>query len=201
MSHEPRWERLTEIPARVMAVTGCSTEEAQRQICCAIADEVVKLRAQLGRHAGTDLPGGTILESEHFEVPADLRPEDLDWERSRPLRAWTVPRRPGRPTTPGPWYLDWIELRRSDVSDHLCISGQERDSTELSIQAAAATRSRPTREQAKRVIGELYPQGVPPPAVLRNKDLCFEVQRKFTEMGQPPPSKDTILRAAGRRAR
>jgi len=175
---EPQWERIAEARARVMAGTGCSTEKAQRDICRAVAGGVVRVRAQVGRHAGTELPGGTTLESEHFEVPPDLRPEDLDWERSRPLEAWMVPRRPGRPTTPGHWYLEWIELRSSDISDHLCISGQERASVEPSIQAGVATRSPPAREQAKRAIDELYPQGVPPPAVLRNQDLCYRVQKK-----------------------
>jgi hypothetical protein len=50
-------------------------------------------------------------------------------------------------------------------------------------------------ERAKRVIDELYPDGVPDQATVSNKKLCQRVREKITEA----VSSDTILRAAGRR--
>jgi hypothetical protein len=56
-------------------------------------------------------------------------------------------------------------------------------------------RSRPSFERAKRVIDELYPNGVPDQATESNKKLCQRVSKKLPEA----VSSETILRAAGRR--
>jgi hypothetical protein len=56
-------------------------------------------------------------------------------------------------------------------------------------------KSRPSFDRAKRVIGELYPNGVPDQATVSNKKLCQRVSEKLTEA----VSSETILRAAGRR--
>jgi hypothetical protein len=56
-------------------------------------------------------------------------------------------------------------------------------------------KSRPSFDRASRVIGELYPNGVPDQATVSNKKLCQRVSEKLLE----PVSSETILRAAGRR--
>jgi hypothetical protein len=58
---------------------------------------------------------------------------------------------------------------------------------------------RPALERARRVIDELYRDGVPDQATIPNKSLYKLVNEKLEEMGQQSVSRDTILRAAGRR--
>jgi hypothetical protein len=60
-------------------------------------------------------------------------------------------------------------------------------------------KSRPAFERAQRVIGELYPHGVPGQAAEPNAILCRRVGGKLKEAKLPHVSDDTILRAAGRR--
>jgi hypothetical protein len=62
--------------------------------------------------------------------------------------------------------------------------------------AQPRTKSRPAFERARRVIGELYPDGVPDQATVPNKSLCKQVNEKLKEMGQQPVSQDTVERAA-----
>jgi hypothetical protein len=56
-------------------------------------------------------------------------------------------------------------------------------------------RARPILERARRVIKELYPDGVPEQAIVSNKVLYRQVNEKLSGS----LSEDTILRAAGRR--
>ena len=65
----------------------------------------------------------------------------------------------------------------------------------MKSQAQIAAGATPSFERARRVIEELYPNGVPDQATESNKKLCRQVSDKLTE----PVSADTILRAAGRR--
>jgi hypothetical protein len=60
-------------------------------------------------------------------------------------------------------------------------------------------KSRPTVERARRVIDELYPDGVPDQPTISNKGLCDRVNKKLKEMGQQPVSQDAVKRASGRR--
>ena len=61
--------------------------------------------------------------------------------------------------------------------------------------APPRNKSRPAFERARRVIDELYPDGVPDQATLSNKLLCDQVSKKLKESVSP----ETIYRAAGRR--
>jgi hypothetical protein len=60
-------------------------------------------------------------------------------------------------------------------------------------------KSRPAFDRAQRVIGEVYPGGIPDQATLPNASLCQRVGAKLKEAKLPDVSNDTILRAAGRR--
>jgi hypothetical protein len=62
--------------------------------------------------------------------------------------------------------------------------------------AAVERRTKPDRKRAEDAIRALYPDGVPPQSKLKNKQLCAEV---LNQLGPPPVSDTTILRAAGRR--
>jgi len=65
--------------------------------------------------------------------------------------------------------------------------------------APRRNKGRPACERARRVIDELYPDGVPDQATVSNKSLCKHVNEKLKKMGQQPVSQDTVERAAGRR--
>ena len=60
-------------------------------------------------------------------------------------------------------------------------------------------KSMPARQRARRVIAELYPEGVPDQSAEPNARLCHRVGGKLKEDGFLGVSDDTILRAAGRR--
>ena len=45
MAYDSIWVRLNEAIRRVMDATGCSKEEAQADICRAVADGVIRIRA------------------------------------------------------------------------------------------------------------------------------------------------------------
>jgi hypothetical protein len=103
-------------------------------------------------------------------------------------------------------------LQKSDVPNAGC--GDEENSHDITIAAIPDAKnlarnrsraeevskpnrhkSRPSFDRAKRVIDELYPNGVPDQATVSNKKLCQRVSEKLPEA----VSTETILRAAGRR--
>ena len=56
------WERLNEAVKRVMGATGCSKEEAQADICQAVADGVIEIRCRLKNHATRHMTSKDVLE-------------------------------------------------------------------------------------------------------------------------------------------
>jgi hypothetical protein len=185
MAYVRPWERLADALTRVMAAAGRSREEAQTDICQAITDKAIKIQGQLKEHTTRHITSRRVLEGKDFELPARIKPADVDWESSRPLRPWAVHREIFG--LPGYWELEWIELFKADVTKVLCRA----EGTE--------GRNRPTLERAQNAINELYPNGVPEQAVLPNLVLCRCVGDKLKKSGLPNVSDDTILRAAGRR--
>ena len=53
MSYVRAWQRLSEAIEKIMAEAGGSREEAQTDICQAIADRTVKIQGKLKRHTTT----------------------------------------------------------------------------------------------------------------------------------------------------
>jgi hypothetical protein len=138
------------------------------------------------------------LRGTAFEIPAEIKSEDFDWETSRPLKPWFVRR--GTFDSPGYWELEWIELFRADVMNVLCTPAEPgRPAERPSSKTATQSRSRPSRDRAQQAIYELYPQGLPSPVELPNWLLCRRVRDKLKEQGLLVVSDDTILRVAGRR--
>jgi hypothetical protein len=197
MGYVSEWERLDDAANRVMA-TGLSKDEAQTNICRAVSDRAVRFRAKLRKHALRAVRASdTVLEGENFEIPSKIRPDDLDWETSRPVKPWFV-RREGSVQW-GDWELEWIELSRTDVSSVLCANGKKPSAQRASSRTSATSRSRPAFDRADRATKALYPQGVPDQAALPNVTLSRRVAQKLKEESLPSVSDDTILRAAGRR--
>jgi hypothetical protein len=180
-----------------MATAGLSKEDAQSLICRAIADGILKFRGKVGQHATRPIYGNRVLEKEHFEILAEIKPEDLDWEKSRPLNPCGVRRE--ILNQPGLWNVDWIEVFSADVYEIVQRQEPRRGHPTPSRETGATRRSQPAFERARRAIEELFPDGVPGQADVPNAILCRRVGVKLKNDGRPNVSDDTILRAAGRR--
>jgi hypothetical protein len=145
MAYVSDWERLSAATVRVMAAAGVSKDEAQTAISQAIADGTVKIRGRLRRQATGPMRSSTVLEGTAFEIPTDFESEDLDWERSRPVKPWIVRRQAF--SLPGYWTLEWLELFGPDVTRVLCPAGKPSESTKhaSSKQCAPWPWDRPAR--------------------------------------------------------
>jgi hypothetical protein len=117
MDYVSPWERLPDALDRVMA-TGRSREAAQNAICRAITDGAVQIRGKLGKHSTRRTTGNRVLEGKDFYIPAEIKPEDLNWEQSRPQEPWPIRREIY--DVPGMWEVEWIELCRANVTAVLC---------------------------------------------------------------------------------
>ena len=198
MASESTWERLSKALERVRTVTQVSEDKAKERICQAIADRVVNIRGKLKEDRNKLHTSNAVLAGGEFRIPHDIKPEDLDWDGSRPLKPWEVHAERFRVSKL--WYLDWIELSVDNVTRNLCQPTRQGEAPQrASSSAGAESRSRPSRERVLQAIAELYPQGVPTQAAVPNASLCRRVGDWLTERRLPHVSDDTILRAAGRR--
>src|SRR3974377_2328147 len=96
------WERLPEVLARGMEARGVTKGEAQADICRAIDNGALNFQCKLRERIYGSMTSTAELERNAFEIPAPLRPQDFDWESSRPLKRWIVRRESGF-HSPGPW--------------------------------------------------------------------------------------------------
>ena len=143
------WELLSETLMRVMAA-GRSKEEAQADICRAIADRAIKICAELGRRTITrNTALNTVLDGNDFQIPTAIDPADLDWEMSRPLKPWLVRRGAFEPS--GFWELAWIKLSRSDVTNVLCAAKEPQHAA--SSERPATINSRPALASQEMPVG------------------------------------------------
>jgi hypothetical protein len=152
MAYVSQWERLSEALTRVMTASGLAEDEAQIDICRAIVDGAVKIHGKLGRHTTKSLLApDTVLEGKDFHIPNELKPKDLDWERSRPVKPWIVRRENFK--IPGYWELEWVELFRTDVTNVLCPAGRQSEAAQHVSSAGAVSRTQPTLESTGSSVG------------------------------------------------
>jgi hypothetical protein len=152
MTYVSDWERLSDAMIRVMAAAGLSKDEVQTDICRAIADGAVKIRGKLERHATTPLLTSTwVLDGKDFRISTEIKSEDLDWEKSRPVKPWMVRRESFR--QPGYWDLEWVELSRTDVTNVLCTAGNQSESAQHASSETGAT------SRSRRPLGNKVPLG------------------------------------------
>jgi hypothetical protein len=116
MAYTSKWEPLLAACERAMTTGGISKEEAQSDLCQAIADGVVAIRVKLRKHA-SGMHSSHVLEGKDFESIATLKPEEFDWDRSRPVNPWFVKR--GVYSPHGYWQIETIELSSTDVTNVL----------------------------------------------------------------------------------
>jgi hypothetical protein len=201
MRYVSEWERLSEALTRVVAATQLSSDEARIDICQAIAEGAVEIRGKLRKHMSRPVrPPKTVVRGNNFRIPAELSPEDFDWERSRPVKLWAVQREIS--PLPGLWEVEWIELFKANVTRIWCPAGERSDTAQkASKKPGAKSRTQPASERVLRVLRQLFPPkgDLPEQAILPNKTLCRQVSEKLREQALPGVSNDTILRAAGRR--
>ena len=126
MAYVSDWERLGEVLNRVMA-TGLSRDQAQSDICKAVAEGAIRLRVRPRSHMTRGTTSKKILAGNQVDIPVNLKPEALDWERSRPENPWPVSREVFG--YPGHWHLKWIKLYAPDVAKVLCGVGKQGAST------------------------------------------------------------------------
>ena len=144
MSYVPAWEGLSDATTRVMRTTGRTKDSVQSDICKAIADGKVKIRGNLESHKTREgkRAWNTVLQGEDFQIPTEIEPSDLDWEKSRPVEAWFVRREKSR--DPGYWFLKWIKVCTDDITKALCAAKQQDDSTRhVSSETPATSTSGP----------------------------------------------------------
>ena len=150
MPYVSAWERLADAIRRVRA--GRRPKElAQIDLCRAIADRTVKIRCKLKRHT-RGYTSNAVLEGKDFHIPTEIKPEDLNWETSCPVKPWLVRR--GSYSIPGYWDLEWIEVCRADVTKVLCAAKEQDETTRhASSETPATSTSRPALESQEMPVG------------------------------------------------
>jgi hypothetical protein len=96
-----------------------------------------------------------------------------------------------------PDLIYWHDRNRDTVNN-----SREQKASPPSAEASAEAiekHTSPTVDRATIAISRLYPQGVPPQATLRNKQLIADVNGELARMGLQTVSETSVLRAAGRR--
>ena len=191
-------ESLSAAAERLMQASGCSQDQARWDLCRALSGRVIDILAKLQRHDIRPLKSTRIVSGKQLQIPTVLKPDDIDWQNSRPLKPWFLCDVP--PLHHGPWHLAHIELFGPDITAKL-LSGVEPTASPSAAKSDKQPKQResPQLTAAKIAVNKLWPKDVPPQHVLRNDLLVSEVNKWLKQNGQREVSRDTILRAAGRR--
>ena len=198
MSYISKWERLSAAVGRIVSANRISQEEAQTDLCRAIADRKIEFQAKLRKHATRHTTlRNQMVDGKYFDLPPNIKREDFDWENSRPLKPWIIRR--GEPYPHGYWDLDFIELCESDVTYRLCGVPPADKSPPALDKKSRRPKSQSDRERARAAMEKMFPGGIPSQKDLPNGHLDRDVNAFLEARERPKVSKDTILRAAGRR--
>ena len=135
-SYISRWERLS-AAVETMIAGGHPREMALVDLCRAIAEGAVRIRALLKVHVRGSTAHGTILEGPDFHIPPEINPADVDLEGSRPRKPWPVRR--WSFSIPGSWYLEWIEVCWADVMSIFNVANERDQKTRPASENTSAT--------------------------------------------------------------
>jgi hypothetical protein len=142
MAYVSKWGLMSPVCESVMMAAGLSKDGAQNDICRAINDGVINIQVTLRKHATKPMYSSEVLEGKLFQIPTPLRPEDFDWDQSRPVNPWFVRRETY--SLPGYWHVEKIELCVTDVMNALCAAARPGGPGEhVGSEAGAASRSGP----------------------------------------------------------
>ncbi len=159
MTYTSKWERLSDALDRVMKSTDLSRGQAETDICGAISDRAIGVRAKLAKHAVRPLKSQAVVDGDDLRIPTQLKPHDLDWQQSRPTNPWLIRDLP--PLHHGPWHLDWLELFTADVTRELL--PYEKSSlaagSKAQIKTTRKKRETPKLEAARAAVEALF--GIP----------------------------------------
>ena len=125
--YDPDWLSLLDARERLKA-RGAEADEAETALCLALRDRKLKVHITIEKvtyaPTGATLSPTYVRELEFKEgvklqlaVPADLKPADIDWDNSHPLRPWPY----------GPWqhqllaHVSRIEVSRTDLEGAFAI--------------------------------------------------------------------------------
>src|SRR2546423_5600256 len=169
MTYQSKWERLSDAMQRVIKSTGVSQQQARADLCCAISDGSVKVRAKLLAHATRRgmLSSETVLSGEHFEA-RQIQPDAFDWEKSFSLKPWFI----DKVRIPGFWNVEQIEVFAPDVTNVLCSRPNSLAQPSNNLDPKRKVRAKPLMEAVLEAKSELFPNGVPSQRDLPNKSLC-----------------------------
>jgi hypothetical protein len=145
MAYESIWWTLSQALERVMAANGDTEDEVKANICRAITDGAIGLQGRLKEDSTKLRTSDAVVEGKELRPRQDVKPEDLDWENSRPLKLWQVSAE--RLRVSKLWYLEWIKLSGRGVTEHLCRRERQGEAAQgaLSDQGVTA-RSQPAPE-------------------------------------------------------
>jgi hypothetical protein len=147
MGYESIWWTLSEALVGVMAANGDTEEEAKADICRAINDGAIGCQGKLKEDRNKLLTSDEVVEGKELRPWQDVKPEDLDWENSRPLKLWQVAAE--RLRISKLWYLEWIKLSRRDVMERLCRPGRQNEAAQGALSdPGVASRSQPAPESS-----------------------------------------------------
>lgn len=202
MAYVSKWVSLCQAAEQIETLAHASAQQGRADLCKAMSDGNVEIRAKLARHATRPQTSREAVEGRQLQIPTGLRPEDIDWPHSRPNKPWAL-----RGSIPrhhvGPWLLDWIQVDRESV-ERCFMTSVAKAAADDSHLAAPSPRKRRVlvkRRAAELIIQQMYPEGVPSPHKLLNDKLVDRVSKALKESDNLVVSRDTILRAAKRRGK
>jgi hypothetical protein len=163
MAYIGEWERLRDALTRVIEASGSSEEEARVDICRALADGAIEIRAKPLMHATNGFVAAKmVLTGSALQIPPELQSKNLDWEGSCTKEPWLA--LCGGFKRPGYWHLERIELSKRDVTTVLCGAKIPVEATGWASPETAAT-------DAGRAAASRFEVPVPAPKLAGRKSI------------------------------
>ena len=213
MLYDPDWLSLLDARER-LKVMGAEEAEAETAICLALGDRKLRPRWTLEKMTyaptGAALSPTYVLEREFKEgiklrlaIPADLKPADIDWDNSRPLRPWPY----------GPWqyrllaHVAKLMISRATFGEVFPLKDADASVSPAEAKSEAHEEASPPKVSERRTPGKwarkalnaMYDARIPSQDEVPNNILIDDVTKFAKDKGWTIGGRDTILRAAKRR--
>jgi hypothetical protein len=193
MPYPPKWWQLAEARARVVDAAKQTATLAETDICRAMADGEITVRATYK---------GRIYVGRSVCVPPHLERAGLDWDKSRPTERWPIRILPGQHYFASNFDADHafklIELLADDVVATCC------QADPAPIPNAAPPKKQGWKvKRARQATKALWPpNGKPQRFAVKPDEILADVRDWFEtnpQDGDQDIGDATILRAAGRK--